>query len=70
MRPEAARSQLRESINLMLKVWVRNEAQRLLEANFKESLGSRHPALTILRYKAYYWKLNFTFDPVCSCVVG
>ena len=54
----------------MLKVWVRNEAQRLLEANFKESLGSRHPALTILRYKEYYWKLNFTFDPVCSCVVG
>jgi len=32
-----------------IKVWVRNEAQRLLEANFKESLGSRHPALTILR---------------------
>jgi hypothetical protein len=28
---------------------VRNEAQKLLEENFKESLGSRHPALTILR---------------------
>ncbi len=28
---------------------MRNEAQKLLEENFKESLGSRHPALTILR---------------------
>jgi len=32
-----------------IKIWVRNEAQRLLEEKFKESLGSRHPALTILR---------------------
>jgi len=32
-----------------IKVWVRNEAHKLLEDNFKESLGSRHPALTILR---------------------
>ncbi|XP_023345840.1 E3 ubiquitin-protein ligase TRIP12 [Eurytemora carolleeae] len=32
-----------------IKIWVRNEAQKLLEENFKESLGSRHPALTILR---------------------
>jgi len=38
-------SQTREKV----KVWVRNEAQKLLEENFKESLGSRHPALTILR---------------------
>jgi E3 ubiquitin-protein ligase TRIP12 len=38
-------TQTREKV----KTWVRNEAQKLLEENFKESLGSRHPALTILR---------------------
>ena len=31
------------------KRWVREQASRFLEAYFKESLGSRHPALTILR---------------------
>ena len=31
------------------KRWVREQATRFLEAYFKESLGSRHPALTILR---------------------
>ena len=31
------------------KRWVREQASRFLESYFKESLGSRHPALTILR---------------------
>ena len=31
------------------KRWVREQATRFLESYFKESLGSRHPALTILR---------------------
>ncbi len=31
------------------KRWVREQASRTLESYFKESLGSRHPALTILR---------------------
>ena len=31
------------------KRWVREQASRFLENYFKESLGSRHPALTILR---------------------
>ena len=31
------------------KVWVRDQAARFLEQYFRESLGSRHPALTILR---------------------
>ena len=31
------------------KIWVRDQAGRFLEQYFKESLGSRHPALTILR---------------------
>jgi len=31
------------------KRWVREQAARFLESYFKESLGSRHPALTILR---------------------
>merc|ERR1719228_2063889 len=31
------------------KVWVRDQAGRFLEKYFRESLGSRHPALTILR---------------------
>jgi len=30
-------------------VWVRDQAARFLEQYFRESLGSRHPALTILR---------------------
>ena len=32
-----------------VKRWVRDRASRFLESYFKESLGSRHPALTILR---------------------
>ena len=32
-----------------VKRWVRDRATRFLESYFKESLGSRHPALTILR---------------------
>lgn len=32
-----------------VKRWVRDQATRFLESYFKESLGSRHPALTILR---------------------
>merc|ERR1719308_24543 len=31
------------------KIWVRDQAGRFLEQYFRESLGSRHPALTILR---------------------
>ena len=31
------------------KRWVREQSSRFLESYFKESLGSRHPALTILR---------------------
>ena len=31
------------------KRWVREQASRFMESYFKESLGSRHPALTILR---------------------
>ncbi len=31
------------------KKWVRGQAARFLESYFQESLGSRHPALTILR---------------------
>lgn len=31
------------------KTWVRDQAARFLEQYFRESLGSRHPALTILR---------------------
>merc|ERR1719422_2345483 len=32
-----------------VKIWVRDQAGRFLEQHFRESLGSRHPALTILR---------------------
>jgi hypothetical protein len=32
-----------------VKVWVREQSRRFLEQYFRESLGSRHPALTILR---------------------
>ena len=32
-----------------VKIWVRDQASRFLEQHFRESLGSRHPALTILR---------------------
>ena len=36
-------------LTLSVKVWVRDQAARFLEQYFRESLGSRHPALTILR---------------------
>ena len=32
-----------------VKIWVRDQAGRFLEQHFRESLGSRRPALTILR---------------------
>ena len=32
-----------------VRIWVRDQAGRFLEQHFRESLGSRHPALTILR---------------------
>merc|ERR1719509_511693 len=37
--------QIREKV----KMWARDQAGKFLEKYFKESLGSRHPALTILR---------------------
>ena len=41
-------------------MWVRDQAARFLEQYFRESLGSRHPALTILRRlsaQVLYWQL-------------
>jgi E3 ubiquitin-protein ligase TRIP12 len=47
--PTAVSTPSQQQTREKIKIWVRNEAQKLLEENFKESLGSRHPALTILR---------------------
>ena len=56
------------------KRWVREQASRFLESYFKESLGSRHPALTILRRLSAQvcklWSLTWGTIPVTITSVG
>lgn len=47
--PHAASTPTHQHSKDKAKVWVREQSRRFLEQYFRESLGSRHPALTILR---------------------
>ena len=61
-------------LTLSVKVWVRDQAARFLEQYFRESLGSRHPALTILRRLSaqvlhLFFLHNHQQEHFCDCQV-
>jgi hypothetical protein len=55
-----------ESEFVVYKVWVREQSRRFLEQYFRESLGSRHPALTILRRLSAQVPILVVFREVCN----